>query len=473
MKLFELKILIREEISTIRRDKGKEIFNYSSIINNAWFDIIREGQKFYNINFDLENNDSTGQKKTFYITKNLRKNQPVKYQINADLWMAHGDWEYPVMYFKIELTDDYGLVSDKYRVKPKYIWDTERDYSGLYKNYVIIPPIDSGNKLVKIDKGWRAYTDEDISHKDRKKVEVTDNDKTIAWKWLEEFMNKAVEERHEMLDSVNKEIVVKEIIRKEARKLFEAPNISTATTSVGLPTPSPVNKVDGKIHHAPDAPEYAVEYFDDKMGAKQLGSYKSASMAKQNALDFYKSQKISRHLGRETDYIGVSSDTGDEFWIFYVNQSYLDGMNKNLFKDKRAYRNWMTAAYDVMRSGEPQGGHYSLKEIVMDFPSGLANSSGITNIKDLIRAKSDFTDRNFPPDVRLTKKGPFYVFHGETYNLRDIFNLMKHHTLIPFELKIIDDKEYWVTKSKESAQKAIFLINKRYPKSKDIVKINR
>ena len=275
------------------------------------------------------------------------------------------------------------------------------------------------------------------------------------------------------------EKMLRKFIREEARKLFEDPNISTSPTSVGLPTPKPVNTVAGKNHHAPAAPEYAVEYFDDKMGAKQLGSYKTASMAKQNALDFYKSQKVSKHLGRETDYIGVSSDTGDEFWIFYVNQSYLDGMNKNVFKNRRAYKNWMKVAYNVMQSGEPAGGEYSLKEIDitspsrLDYPSGIANRSGITNTQDIVKAKSDFTDRNFPPDVRLTKKGPFYVFHGETYNLRDIFDLMKHHTLIPFELKVIDDKEYWVTKSKESVQKAIEMINKRYPKSKDIVKINK
>lgn len=266
---------------------------------------------------------------------------------------------------------------------------------------------------------------------------------------------------------------LKIFIREEARKLFEEPNISTAPTGVGLPTPKPVNTVAGKNQHAPPAAEYAVEYFDEQMGAKQLGSYKTASMAKQNALDFYKSQKVQKHLGRETDYIGVSSDTGDEFWIFYVNQSYLDGMNKNVFKNRRAYKNWMKVAYDVMRSGEPAGGEYSLKEIVMDFPSGLSNTSGVTSPLDVIKAKSDFTDRNFPPDVQLTKKGPYYVFSGDTFNIRDIFEVMKNQTLIPFQLKVVNDNEFWITKSKESAQKAIAMINKRYPKSKNIIKMDK
>jgi len=199
--LKELRRFIKEEISVIRREKEKEIFNYSSIIKTAWVDIIGDAKKFQDITFDLENNDSTGQKRTFYIKKNLRKNQPIKYQINAELWTAGGDWEHRVMYFKIELTDDYGLISDKYRTNPKYIWDLKKNYNGLYRNYVIIPPVEAGNKLVKTDKNsWRAYTDEDISHDD-KKAEITDKDKITAWKWLETLFNDAVEERHEMLDT--------------------------------------------------------------------------------------------------------------------------------------------------------------------------------------------------------------------------------------------------------------------------------
>ncbi len=85
---------------------------------------------FQKIYFDLENNDSTGEKKTFYIKKNLRKNQPYKYEINAELFEAGGDWEIPVLYFKIEFTKGasflkkikrklnlFGILKEKIHIK--------------------------------------------------------------------------------------------------------------------------------------------------------------------------------------------------------------------------------------------------------------------------------------------------------------------------------------------------------------------
>lgn len=258
-------------------------------------------------------------------------------------------------------------------------------------------------------------------------------------------------------------IKLKNFIKKEVHKLFED---GEGQVSVGLPTPNVVNRNDGEQHRTTDGKMYAVEYFDTKMGTKELGGgYRMASIAKQNGLEFYKAEKEQNHLGTVTDYIGVNSDMGNEFFIFYVNKSYISGVHRNIFDSDQAYQNWMKVAYKVMKTGKPAGGQFSLKEIEMDFPSGLANTSGTTSAQDVIRAKSDFTDRNFPPNIQIKKKGEYYVFYGETFNVRDIFELMKHHTLIPFELKVINDTEYWITKSKESAQRAVEMIQKRYPHS--------
>lgn len=290
-------------------------------------------------------------------------------------------------------------------------------------------------------------------------------------------------------------INIKNFIRKEVQKLFED---GEGQVSVGLPTPNVVNRNDGDQHRTSDGKMYSVEYFDTKMGTKQLaGGYRMASIAKQNGLEFYKDEKANNHLGTVTDYIGVNSDIGNEFFIFYVNKSYISGVHRNIFDSDQAYQNWMKVAYQVMKTGKPAGGQFkvrqdrsqasqdrsrnelpfqdSLKEIEMDFPSGLANTSGATSPQDVIRAKSDFTDRNFPPNIQIKKKGEFYIFYGETFNVRDIFDLMKHHVLIPFQLKVVNDTEYWITKSKESAQKAIEMIQKRYPQSKqtDRIKIKR
>ena len=56
--------IINEEISAIRKDKKQEIFDYHSIADQAWDKKNKQAQEFQRINFDLENDDSTGQKKT-------------------------------------------------------------------------------------------------------------------------------------------------------------------------------------------------------------------------------------------------------------------------------------------------------------------------------------------------------------------------------------------------------------------------
>jgi hypothetical protein len=205
-----LKQIINEEISAIRKDKDKEIFNYKGIANNAWRKKVDAAQDFQKINFDLENDDSTGQKKTLYLTKNLRKDQPVKYEINAELFEAGGDWECPVMYFRIELTTQYGLIDVKYQKNPKYIWDFETKYDGLTSCYVMIPPVEAGNKLTKNyedssngspDKHeWFAYQNDGLSDEDEEKANITDADRTSVWKWLQNTIEKAINDRHEMLD---------------------------------------------------------------------------------------------------------------------------------------------------------------------------------------------------------------------------------------------------------------------------------
>lgn len=196
-----LKEIINEEISAIRKDKDQEIFDYHSIQEDAWDDPKHAAQDFQDIHFDFENDDSTGEKKTFYSKKNLRKDQPVKYEINAELYEAGGDWEMPVLYFRLEFTQQYGIISNKYEKNPEYVWDLERDYKGLYHSFCLIPPIEAGNKLVKGEEGkFFAYQNSEISKEEEKKARITDEDKRKAWKWLQDLLEKVINERHEMLD---------------------------------------------------------------------------------------------------------------------------------------------------------------------------------------------------------------------------------------------------------------------------------
>ena len=99
--------IVKEDISSVKKDKKKEIFNYSSVTNDAWRELVDDARNTQRISFDLENDDTTGEKKTFYVKKDLRKGQPVKYEFNVELMEAGGDWEWPVMYFRVEFTHDY------------------------------------------------------------------------------------------------------------------------------------------------------------------------------------------------------------------------------------------------------------------------------------------------------------------------------------------------------------------------------
>ena len=194
--------IINEEISMITKKKDQEIFDYKNLTDSAWDKKVKEAQDFQNIGFDLENDDSTGQKRIFYVPKNLRKDQPVKYQFNAELYKAGGDWEWPVMYFRIQFVTDYGIRNNKFYQNPKFVWDKENSSGDLYNCYVIIPPVEAGNKLFKGEKGhYRAYDDQEITKENKKTATITEEDERNCWKWLKITLEKLVDERHEMLDN--------------------------------------------------------------------------------------------------------------------------------------------------------------------------------------------------------------------------------------------------------------------------------
>ena len=199
-----IKQIIQEEISAITRDKDKEIFDYKSEQEEAWNEPKTRGQEFQRINFDFEN-DYPVAKKTFFAKVMLRKDQPVKNEIQAELMEAGGDWEMPVMYFRIEFTHQYGLISSKYAENPEYVWDDDRDGKGFGRRFILIPPVEAGNSLVKgeSDSGkydWFAYQNSEISKEEEKEARLDDGKRREAWKWLEELLEKLVKDRHERLD---------------------------------------------------------------------------------------------------------------------------------------------------------------------------------------------------------------------------------------------------------------------------------
>lgn len=233
--------------SLTKRDNKDDIFDHKAIINEEWRKHIKAAQEYQNINFDLENDD-TDSKRTLFIKQNLRKDQPVKTEINLELCVAGGDWETPVYYFKIEFTHDHFIYTYTQNKKPdEFVWDKE---SG--KKHVYIPTIEQGNNLYKTDKGYTAYTDETIVSDGFKlkddKFKTGPKRAKAMWKMMEEFLIDLNSKRHRLLDD-NK------------------------NTEVSDPEPQPLKKVESvvtiikednnyNIHHNGDVP-YIIRHRDN------------------------------------------------------------------------------------------------------------------------------------------------------------------------------------------------------------------
>ena len=116
--------------------------------------------------------------------------------------IAGGDWETGVIYFRVEFTHDYGVFNSKWESNPEFVFDT-KDYSG--HKFCIIPPVEAGNKLIKYEDSndkydLHAYQNAELTKEEEKEAYVTDADKKNCWKWLQELIEKLVDDRHEMLD---------------------------------------------------------------------------------------------------------------------------------------------------------------------------------------------------------------------------------------------------------------------------------
>lgn len=209
--------------SVVKRDKDYKMFDYGSIIDNLWRPIIMEAQKFQNINFDLEN-DEDEENRTFYFDQLLRLNQPVKTEINAVLCSAGGDWEHPVVYFKLEFKSDHFITSN--RSNPaEYIWDfttEERSKKNdkisydASRKFCLIPGPEI-NFLTQNEKGgYTAHTDETIKEAGLKDKDIKVDKKLYdkAWKWLEELLEKVAKERHKLLGEYANRSGSKEQIEK-------------------------------------------------------------------------------------------------------------------------------------------------------------------------------------------------------------------------------------------------------------------
>jgi len=179
-------VIAASQLSVTHRilPKNENVFIYQELAKNMWNDIMSKAQRYYNIHFDLENNDySKDRARVIRITRPSsdkikrgdREPEDV-FSVRCQLWNAGGDWELPVMYFRCQLQENsfYGLGSMK-----NYLGDMSRN-----SHWIVIPPFEAGNyNLVpgNIDGSFRAM------HNDEKGKEYNsqDPDKNMSWNWLQ------------------------------------------------------------------------------------------------------------------------------------------------------------------------------------------------------------------------------------------------------------------------------------------------
>lgn len=85
------------KVASMYRQAGDLEFDYSSLADDMWRELVLEAQDLFNVHFDLENNDPIG--KASFRTKA----KECKFECQA--CVAHGDWEASVLYFRCQLLD--------------------------------------------------------------------------------------------------------------------------------------------------------------------------------------------------------------------------------------------------------------------------------------------------------------------------------------------------------------------------------
>ena len=167
--------------------KDEDPFTYKTIADDLWWDLWSNAKKEFNTSFDLENNDSTKERRAFIFTRKEKDGFEHTYKFNCELWIAGGDWEYPCYYFKCQLVDG-SLYEDDDGPRLPFPGPI-----GKFKqsHFILIPPKDGGNsRLVKTDKGgFTAPDNNEVNDK-----EVPELEPKKAWEWIQKYLQKLIED---------------------------------------------------------------------------------------------------------------------------------------------------------------------------------------------------------------------------------------------------------------------------------------
>jgi len=157
----------------------KNFFHYEYWLSrNLWNDKVHEAMKTFGVFFDLENNDTNKEQRNITIPQDRWEHSKCKFR--CEMWVAGGDWEYPVHYFRCQLADGYAYEL--------------RQYGDPF--FIFIPNKEEGNShLVEIDKGknkgdFRAPHDGEKEYDP--KVDKNPS-KRKCWESLNKYLKKLVD----------------------------------------------------------------------------------------------------------------------------------------------------------------------------------------------------------------------------------------------------------------------------------------
>jgi hypothetical protein len=154
----------------IAKRMDKHFFDYTQLAKDAWVDLLKKAHDRYDIYFNNENDDASDQKK-LKIENKIVPDSP--YDFRCELRYAGGDWEYPVIYFRVQ-SENILLGTD------------------LGRLFCVIPGKEEGNPSLKkgSKRGWVTP-----SNSDTKKEDVEDPDEKKAWEFLEKYLTEIVNKK--------------------------------------------------------------------------------------------------------------------------------------------------------------------------------------------------------------------------------------------------------------------------------------
>jgi hypothetical protein len=181
-----------EKLQTIY-EYDNDFFTYDKLEKDLWFEKIKEARDKFKIYFDLENDYPVKSQRVITIPQTEWEHTDCKFK--CEMYSAGGDWEIPVRYFRIQITDGYCFNDNP--IKPGNNYIHRSSYSNSH--FIFIPGKKEGNyHLVPFDKhGERKWTAPD-NNQYYKDIDPKANERD-CWDSVEKYLKEMVDKEIEQL----------------------------------------------------------------------------------------------------------------------------------------------------------------------------------------------------------------------------------------------------------------------------------